>query len=165
MTSPTSPLVLYPDACPCCGYNTIDERAEYEICRVCWWEDDGSDNHNAYLMSGANKLRLTRARANFLTEGIAEPSRTDLRAQQALTTSHIAKRFFVFDPTTSTVSEPATGWSATLDALDENAERSCFSIGDTVIYRCGWLDTDTQIGRVTHVEWEKKRCLAIPAER
>src|SRR5690349_12959899 len=34
-------------ACPCCGRATLDERGGYDICRVCWWEDDGSDNASA----------------------------------------------------------------------------------------------------------------------
>ena len=29
-------------ACPCCLYQTIKERGQYEICPVCFWEDDGS---------------------------------------------------------------------------------------------------------------------------
>ena len=34
-------------ACPCCGACTLDSRGEFEICRVCWWEDDGHDNDTA----------------------------------------------------------------------------------------------------------------------
>ncbi len=40
-------------ACPCCGYKTLNELYNveqgtgYAICQVCWWEDDGRDNHNA----------------------------------------------------------------------------------------------------------------------
>jgi hypothetical protein len=26
--------------CFCCGYKTLTRRGEYEICPVCWWEDD-----------------------------------------------------------------------------------------------------------------------------
>jgi hypothetical protein len=33
--------------CPCCGYLTLMERAGYEICDVCWWEDDGQDDPHA----------------------------------------------------------------------------------------------------------------------
>jgi len=33
--------------CPCCGSCTISERGDYEVCKVCWWEDDGQDNHDA----------------------------------------------------------------------------------------------------------------------
>lgn len=26
--------------CLCCGYKTLDTRGEYDICPVCFWEDD-----------------------------------------------------------------------------------------------------------------------------
>lgn len=26
--------------CLCCGYVTLDSRAEFDICPVCFWEDD-----------------------------------------------------------------------------------------------------------------------------
>jgi hypothetical protein len=31
--------------CPACGYPTIGERAAYEICSLCAWEDDGQDDN------------------------------------------------------------------------------------------------------------------------
>ena len=29
--------------CPCCGYKTLDEEPPntYDICEICFWEDDG----------------------------------------------------------------------------------------------------------------------------
>jgi len=33
--------------CPCCGYPTLGERGGYEICNVCFWEDDGQDDIDA----------------------------------------------------------------------------------------------------------------------
>lgn len=33
--------------CPGCGYPTLGERAGYEICSVCNWEDDGQDDLEA----------------------------------------------------------------------------------------------------------------------
>lgn len=30
--------------CPCCGYPLLWERGMYEICPLCWWEDDGLDD-------------------------------------------------------------------------------------------------------------------------
>src|SRR5579885_3179586 len=34
-------------SCPCCGYKTLDERGGYDICPVCFWEDDGQDDADA----------------------------------------------------------------------------------------------------------------------
>ena len=43
-------------ACPCCGHATLSSRGAYQICPVCFWEDDGSDTGPT----------VCRARANFL---------------------------------------------------------------------------------------------------
>jgi hypothetical protein len=45
----------------------LAERGGYEICPVCWWEDDGQDVHNAdEVWGGPNgRLSLTGARRNF----------------------------------------------------------------------------------------------------
>ena len=67
------------EACPCCGARSIAGRGEYDICRVCWWEDDGSDNDTADQISGPNHVSLVRARANVLLQGIYDPARADLR--------------------------------------------------------------------------------------
>ena len=37
--------------CLCCGYQTLDTRGEYDICPVCFWEDD------AYLIFPKQKSR------------------------------------------------------------------------------------------------------------
>jgi hypothetical protein len=53
--------------CPCCGFRTLAERAGYEICPVCFWEDDGQDDHDADEVRGGpnSDLSLTRARQNY----------------------------------------------------------------------------------------------------
>lgn len=37
--------------CPCCGYQTLDTHGEYDICPVCFWEDD------AYLVFSEKTIR------------------------------------------------------------------------------------------------------------
>lgn len=56
-----------PYRCPCCGYVTLSRRGWFEICPVCFWEDDGQDDHDADLeRGGPNRgLSLTEARRNF----------------------------------------------------------------------------------------------------
>jgi hypothetical protein len=49
--------------CPCCDYYTLPERGGYDICRVCFWEDDGTSE--AHASSGPNHMTLGEARANF----------------------------------------------------------------------------------------------------
>ena len=56
-----------PYACPCCRYLTLASRGDYDICPVCFWEDDGQDDHDAdEVRGGPNyELSLTEARSNF----------------------------------------------------------------------------------------------------
>jgi hypothetical protein len=53
--------------CPCCGYPTLGERAAYEICPLCWWEDDGQGDAEAdEVWGGPNHgYSLAQARRNF----------------------------------------------------------------------------------------------------
>lgn len=86
-------------SCPCCGYQTLDSLGDYDICKVCWWEDDGQDNHNASkLMGGPNYgITLIRARINFLKYGIYDPSREDLKKTQEPKEKYIKGRTFLID--------------------------------------------------------------------
>jgi Cysteine-rich CPCC len=58
-------------SCPCCGFPTLSERAVFEICLICWWEDDGQTDHNAdSVLGGPNShYSLAQARRNFLAHG------------------------------------------------------------------------------------------------
>jgi len=62
--------------CPCCGYLTICEPATYEICPVCFWEDDGQDDPDAdEVHGGPNRdLSLTKGRDNFRRIGASHES-------------------------------------------------------------------------------------------
>ncbi len=53
--------------CPCCGFRTLSERGMYEICPVCFWEDDGQDDRDAEIVRGGPnyELSLTQARQHF----------------------------------------------------------------------------------------------------
>ena len=65
-----------PLRCPCCGCKTLGERAGFEICDVCFWEDDGQDDHDADVALGGpnGRLSLSEARANYLQFGACEAS-------------------------------------------------------------------------------------------
>ena len=66
-----------PYECPCCGYVTLEERGGYDICPVCFWEDDGQDDHDADDVRGGPNytLSLTAARANYRQMGASEERR------------------------------------------------------------------------------------------
>jgi hypothetical protein len=63
-----------PLRCPCCGFKTLGARGGFEICPVCFWEDDGQDDHDADVVRGGpnGSLSLTAARANFRQFGACE---------------------------------------------------------------------------------------------
>jgi hypothetical protein len=72
------PVVAAPEAgpfrCPCCRRRTLAERAGYEICPVCFWEDDGQDEADADIVRGGPNytLSLVQARRNYARIGACE---------------------------------------------------------------------------------------------
>lgn len=62
--------------CPCCGWRTLLERGAFEMCPVCWWEDDGQDEADADVVRGGpnGSLSLSDARANYRKFGASVPS-------------------------------------------------------------------------------------------
>lgn len=59
--------------CPCCRSLTLYERAGYEICPVCYWEDDGQDDPYAdQTRGGPNGMSLTQGRLNYKRYGAVE---------------------------------------------------------------------------------------------
>lgn len=61
------------EPCPCCGHLTLGERGCFEICAVCFWEDDGQDDVDAHLdRGGPNRGTLWQARTHFLKFGACE---------------------------------------------------------------------------------------------
>jgi hypothetical protein len=59
--------------CRCCGYLTIADYGQYEICPVCYWEDDPTtiwEPGDGY--AGPNHISLTEGRANFIATGISD---------------------------------------------------------------------------------------------
>ncbi len=57
--------------CPCCRFPTLKTRGSFEICEVCFWEDDGQDDHDVDRVRGGpnGHLSLADARDNFNAYG------------------------------------------------------------------------------------------------
>lgn len=68
------PVTKY--TCPCCGYKTLDEEHEYDICPICFWEDDWFQYQNPDSI-GANKISLREAQLNYSKFGACERSCMD----------------------------------------------------------------------------------------
>ncbi|MBN8850666.1 MAG: hypothetical protein J0H07_02300 [Sphingobacteriales bacterium] len=60
--------------CPCCGYKTLSQsyRGSYEICPICYWEDDGVQYGDPDHEGGANPMSLRQAQKNFQRLGACE---------------------------------------------------------------------------------------------
>ena len=63
-------------ACPCCGYKTFGQKPDntFDICKVCFWEDDGVQLDNPDYEGGANRVSLRQAQRNFEKFGASELS-------------------------------------------------------------------------------------------
>lgn len=59
--------------CPCCGHLVFGERVgSYEICPICFWEDDPVQAADPWFAGGANRPSLAEAQRNFAEFGAVE---------------------------------------------------------------------------------------------
>lgn len=70
----TAKMTVMKYTCPCCGYKTLDEqpRGTYEICLLCFWEDDPVQYEDPDYEGGANGISLREAQKNVLLFGVSE---------------------------------------------------------------------------------------------
>ena len=56
--------------CPCCGYEVFDSSpGSFDICPICFWEDDGVQLYYPLLEGGANGSSLVEAQVSFVQFG------------------------------------------------------------------------------------------------
>ena len=58
--------------CPCCGYYTLPGAGAYDVCPVCFWEDDPVQEDDPDYAGGANDLSLNECRKNYEIYGACE---------------------------------------------------------------------------------------------
>lgn len=59
--------------CQCCGYNIISSPPiSFEICEICFWQNDAFQNENPNDSGGPNNISLIQARKNFIQFGACE---------------------------------------------------------------------------------------------
>ena len=59
--------------CPCCGYQTLlGPPGSYDICKVCFWEDDGVQLLDPAYQGGANRPSLMECQENLRRVGACE---------------------------------------------------------------------------------------------
>lgn len=66
----------YRRACPCCECRTLSDLCpgSWEVCPVCFWEDDPVQWEHPTAVSGANRVSLAEARANYAAFGACDKS-------------------------------------------------------------------------------------------
>ncbi len=70
-------MVNHKFACPCCGFKTYNHKPDgsYDICKVCFWEDDPIQLADHGYVGGANRISLRQAQINFRKFGACEADR------------------------------------------------------------------------------------------
>lgn len=60
--------------CPCCGYKTLNDEppGTYDICEICFWEDDGIQFADPDYDGGANIVSLRQGQQNYKVFGACE---------------------------------------------------------------------------------------------
>jgi hypothetical protein len=78
--------------CPCCGFRTLEENGAYQICLICWWQDDGDANQDANEDSGGPNYQysLSHAQRNFAHHGHMYDEGRGIRAVEQPTAARLA---------------------------------------------------------------------------
>lgn len=60
--------------CPCCRHFTFEHVPDgsFDICPVCFWEDDPIQLGDSHFAGGANRVSLEQARINYKEFGACE---------------------------------------------------------------------------------------------
>lgn len=94
--------------CPCCGYLVFAEGpGSYDICPICFWEDDPVQLRWPSFAGGSNRPSLIESQSNFRVHGAME-ARSIGNVRPATESEARDEQWRLFDPTTDT-EEP---WSA-----------------------------------------------------
>lgn len=88
--------------CSCCHHYTRDQPSsnfDFEICPVCFWEDDPVQNIHPNSKSGANAISLAEAQDNYQQYGVSElrflkhvRKPNDLETNDEKQNEHISKK-------------------------------------------------------------------------
>lgn len=116
-----------PLACACCGYRTLDgARGGYEICQICFWEDDPVQVNDPHSVGGANAISLVQAQEAYQRHGASEPRFADRVREIDLAEDE---------------RDPA--WRPYVDALDTSEPRSAEHLDWPRVY---WLEPQRVTG-------------------
>ncbi|WP_162818075.1 CPCC family cysteine-rich protein [Aquirhabdus parva] len=54
------------NACPCCGHFVFVNYGSYDICPICFWEDDWTQLQYPFTDGGTNQVSLAVAQINYV---------------------------------------------------------------------------------------------------
>ncbi len=95
--------------CPCCGHLVYrDQPGSYDICPVCFWEDDLVQLRWPDYGGGANRPSLIEAQENYRLVGASEPRLLD-HVRAANPSEPLDPHWRRFDPTRDRVEERLPG--------------------------------------------------------
>ena len=109
------PLENHP--CPCCGHLVFGEPpGSYEVCPICFWEDDPVQAADPWYAGGANTPNLADAQRNYAEFGAIEQRFTkNVRA---------ATDQDVLDPNWRPLRDSDREYSITPDQIEEAVRES-----------------------------------------
>ncbi len=56
--------------CPCCGHETFESPpGSFDICPICFWEDDALQLRDPFSAGGANHVSLAQAQVGYVQFG------------------------------------------------------------------------------------------------
>ena len=86
--------------CPCCGHLVFGEPpGSYDICPICFWEDDGVQLGYPLMAGGANARSLFDSQQEFARCGACEP-RFTRNVRQPSSDEPLDPTWRPFDPAT-----------------------------------------------------------------
>jgi hypothetical protein len=61
-------------ACPCCGYLTLPDShpGSFDLCPICYWEDDPIQLAAPDYAGGANPFSLRQSQQNYIAIGACD---------------------------------------------------------------------------------------------
>ena len=116
-----------PATCPCCKFPTLNDNGGFEICVICWWEDDGQTDQDADEVRGVpnSHYSLTQAQKNFANHGHMYDQDQGIQAVEQPSSA----RRELMDYLDSIARDPAQADPTRLGALLSAEDRHVRSVG------------------------------------